>query len=560
MRLGQHVGGGADGSEHVVAWVGQRCGAHEARVGGDRESRGADGAHNGGARVGERVILDGQPVGDAVFSVRLGQAHVEVSARDLNGVAQEGRGRGRVLVATAVIRRGRWRGFGGRFRRRRGFRFLGGGDAVTHCQHGGESHVVANGDVGGISDGHDRVGEGVGAQNDAHVHGVGLAHAEVLGLRVHASRTQGAFHGAPGAEIPLGFEELDLVGGAQGRVVRTHRGRVLVGRAGLEVVGDIDAARGEREVVGVPHGRWVRVGVDEDRVGGADGDWFGVLLGVLHDLRDPARRSGIAGNVDRLDGCGVLSEQLGDGCSTALDGNLGEEVAVDGDPRTPGVGGNARVDRDVGEEVVAGVGALGVVGQGQRGLGLGAVTALGARGVVGGLDVLDRAIGGVLTADLPDQRRNRRGVDGGPVGAARGHLVVCDVSTGLREGRIHVRVTRVVDAAVGRVVAGEETVDAVAVVDEHLHAPGAINADEVERVGLALELVGVADLAGTQARPDGGIARSGVLGGRVQDGPLGAEERQIGALGGYDQLRLRLILLAGSGPRLGDPQGGLLHR
>ena len=122
------------------------------------------------------------------------------------------------------------------------------------------------------------------------------------------------------------------------------------------------------------------------------------------------------------------------------------------------------------------------------------------------------------------------------------------------------RVTRVVDAAVGRVVAGEETVDAVAVVDEHLHSTRAVNADEVERVGLALELVGVADLAGTQARPDGGIARSGVLGGRVQDGPLGAEERQIGALGGYDQLRLRLVLLTGSGPRLGDPQGGLLHR
>ena len=560
MRLGQHVGGGADGSEHVVAWVRQGGRAHEARVGGNRESRGADGAHHGGARVGERVVFDGQPVGDAVFSVRLGQAHVEVSACDLDWVAQEGRGRGRVLVVAAVIRHGRRRGFGGRFRRGRGFRFLGGGDAVTHCQHGGESHVVANGDVGGVSDGHDRVREGVGAQDDAHVHGVGLAHAEVLGLRVHASRTQGAFHGAPGAEIPLGFEELDLVGGAQGWVVRTHRRCVLIGRAGLEVVGDVDAARGKRQVVGVPHGRWVRVGVDEDRVGGADGDGFGVLLGVLHDLRDPARRSGIAGNVDRLDGGSVLSEQLGDGCSTALDGDLGEEVAVDGDPCTPGVGGNACVDRDVGEEVVAGVGALGVMGQGQRGLALVAVTALGARGVVGGLDVLDGAIGGVLTADLPDQRRNRRGVDGGPVGAARGHLVVCDVSTGLREGRIHVRVTRVVDAAVGRVVAGEETVDAVAIVDEHLHSTRAVDADEVERVGLALELVGVADLAGTQACPDGGIARSGVLGGRVQDGPLGAEERQVGALGGYDQLRLRLVLLTGSGPRLGDPQGGLLHR
>ena len=38
LRLGQHVGGGADRPEHVVAWVGQGGGAHEARVGGDRES------------------------------------------------------------------------------------------------------------------------------------------------------------------------------------------------------------------------------------------------------------------------------------------------------------------------------------------------------------------------------------------------------------------------------------------------------------------------------------------------------------------------------------------
>ena len=101
----------------------------------------------------------------------------------------------------------------------------------------------ADRDVGGISDGHDRVGEGVGSQGDADVHGVGLAHTEVLRLHVHAARTQGAFHGAPGAEIPLGLEELDLVGGAQGRVVGAHSGGVLIGRAGDQIVGDVDAAR-----------------------------------------------------------------------------------------------------------------------------------------------------------------------------------------------------------------------------------------------------------------------------------------------------------------------------
>ena len=73
-------------------------------------------------------------------------------------------------------------------------------------------------------------------------------------------------------------------------------------------------------------------------------------------------------------------------------------------------------------------------------------------------------------------------------------------------------------------MAGEEAVDAVSVVDEHLHAPRAIDADEVEGVGLTLELVGVADLAGAQASPDGRVAGAGVLGRGVQDGALGAEE------------------------------------
>ena len=88
LRLGQHVGGGAHRSEHVVARIRQGGGAHEARVGGDREGRGADGAQHGGARVGQGVVLDGQAVGGAVFAAGLGEAHVQVSARDLHGVAQ----------------------------------------------------------------------------------------------------------------------------------------------------------------------------------------------------------------------------------------------------------------------------------------------------------------------------------------------------------------------------------------------------------------------------------------------------------------------------------------
>ena len=382
----------------------------------------------------------------------------------------------------------------------------------------------ADRDIGGFSDGHDRVRKRVRAQGDAHEHGVGLADTQVLGLHVHAARTEGAFHGAPGAEIPLGFEELNLVGGPQGRVVGAHRGGVLIGRAGDEVVGDLDAARGNRQVVGVPHGSRVRVGGTEDRVGATDGNGLGVLLGVLNGLRDPASRGGVAGNVDRLDGRSIGAEQLRDGRTATLDGDLGEEVAVDGDPRATRVGGDTGVDRDVGQVVVAWVLALAVVRHGEgRGGGV-SVGALGARPVIGGHDVLDRAVGGIRAADLPDQRRDRRGVYGSAIGAARGHLVVRDVAARLREGRVQVRVARVVDAAVGGVVAGEEAVHAVAVVNEHLHAARAVDADEVERVGLAFELVGVADFAGAEACPDGRVTGAGVLGGSVQDGALGTQE------------------------------------
>ena len=173
LRLRQHVGGRAHRAEHVVARVGEGGGAHESRVGCDREGRGADGAQHGGARIGEGIVLDGQAIGEAALAAGLGEAHIQVSARDLHGVAQQGRGRVRSCVVSAVIGRGSRRG-----RRVRGrFGLFGGGDAVAHLQHGGEADVGADGHVGGVSDGHDRVRERVGAQGDAHEHGVGLAHA-----------------------------------------------------------------------------------------------------------------------------------------------------------------------------------------------------------------------------------------------------------------------------------------------------------------------------------------------------------------------------------------------
>ena len=203
---------------------------------------------------------------------------------------------------------------------------------------------------------------------------------------------------------------------------------------------------------------------------------------------------------------------------------------------------------------------LSVVGQGERRGSRVAVGAFSARRVVRGFDVLDSAFGGVRAADLPDQRRDRRGVDSGAVGTASGHLIVRDVATRLREGRVQVRVARVVDASVCGVVTGEEAVHAVAVVDEHLHATRAVDADEVERVGLALELVGVSDFAGSEACPDGRVTGARILGRSVQDGTLGTQEGQVGALRRDDELRLRLVFFAGAGPRLGDPQSGLLHR
>ena len=313
-------------------------------------------------------------------------------------------------------------------------------------------------------------------------------------------------------------------------------------------------------MVGVPHGSRVRVGGTEDRVGAADGDGLGVLLRVVDGLRDPARRGGVTGNVDRLNGRSIGAEQLGDRRSATLDGNLGQEVSVDGNPRAPRVGGDASVDRDVGQVVVARVLTLAVVRHGEGCSGGVSVGALGARPVIGGHDVLDRAVGGVRSADLPDERGDRRGVDSGAVGAASGHLVVRDVATRLREGRVQVRVARVVDAAVGGVVTGEEAVHAVAVVDEHLHAARAVDADEVERVGFALELVGVSDFAGAEACPDGRVTGAGILGRSVQDGALSTQEGQVGTLCRDDELRLRLVFLTGTGPRLGDPQSGLLHR
>ena len=277
-------------------------------------------------------------------------------------------------------------------------------------------------------------------------------------------------------------------------------------------------------MVGVPDGSRVRVGGTEDRVGATDGNGLGVLLRVLNGLRDPASRGGVAGDVDRLNSGSIGAEQLGDRRSAAFNGNLGQEVTVDGDPRATRIGGDTRVDRDVGQVVVTGVLTLGVVGHGERRGSRVAVGALSARRVVGGFDVLDGAIGGVRATDLPDQRRDRRGVDSGAVGTASSHLVVRDIATGLREGRVQVRVARVVDASVCGVVTGEEAVHAVAVVNEHLHATRAVDADKVERVGLTLELVGVSDFASAEARPDGRVTGAGILGCCIQDGALGTQE------------------------------------
>ena len=109
-------------------------------------------------------------------------------------------------------------------------------------------------------------------------------------------------------------------------------------------------------------------------------------------------------------------------------------------------------------------------------------------------------------------------------------------------------------------MAGEEAVHAVAVVDKHLHAARTVDADEVKGVGFTLELVCVADLAGAKTSPDGSVTGAGVLGGGVEDGALGTQERQVGALRGDDELRLGLILVARAGPGLGDPQRRLFHR
>ena len=391
----------------------------------------------------------------------------------------------------------------------------------------------------------------MGTDRDAHVHGLALAHPQVLSLRVHASRTQRPLHGAPGAEVILGLEELDLIGRAQARVGSSHGRGVLVGRARFEIVGDINAARRQRQAVGIPHGSGIGVGGAEELLARSHRDRFLIPLRVLGGLGDPSGRGGILGNVDRLDRGGIGPEQFGDSGTARLDRHLCEEVAVNGDPRATGVGGHARVDGDVGEMVVARMLSLRVRGERQRGNGSLAVPTLGACGVVGARDVLDGALGGVGASNLPDERGEGRGVDRLAVGAARRHLVGRNVAARLRKRGVEMRMARVVHAAIGGIVAREETIDAVAVVDEHLHASRAINTHEVKGVGVAFKLVGVADLTSSQTRPDGRVSRSGILRRGVENASLRSEEGQVRATGGDDELRLRLVLLPRSGPCLG---------
>ena len=555
LGFGKHVGRATNRTEDVVTGIRQGRGPHEARVGSHGQGRRGQGAQHRGARGGQGVVLDRQPVRRAGGGVLLGQAHIQVASRDFNRISEEGRG-GRRVGSSAIIGTGRRVGCG----RRVWGGLLRGGSAGTHAKRGGQTHVLADRDVGGLGNRHDGVGQRVGTDRDAHVHGLTLAHPQVLRLRVHASRTQRPLHGAPGAEVILGLEELDLVGRPQARVGGSHGRGVLVGRARFEIVGDINAARRQRQAVGIPHGSGIGVGGAEELLARSHRDRFLVPLRVLGGLGDPSGRGGILGNVDRLDRGGIGPEQFGDSGTARLDRYLGEEVAVDGDPRATGVGGHARVDGDVGEMVVARMLSLRVRSERQRGNGRLAVPALGACGVVGAHDVLDGALGGVGASNLPDERGEGRGVDRLPVGATRRHLVGRNVAARLRKRGVEMRMARVVHAAVAGIVAREETIDAVSVVDEHLHASRAIDAHEVKSVGVAFKLVGVTDLTSSQARPDGRVSGSGILRRGVEDASLRSEEGQVRATGGDDELRLRLVLLPRSGPCLGEPQDRLFHR
>ena len=404
----------------------------------------------------------------------------------------------------------------------------------------------------------------MGAQGDPHVHGLVLADPQVLLLDVRAPGAQGALDGAPGREVALLLEELDLVGGAELRVAGADGHRVGLGPLCARVP-DGDRAVHDVDRGGVPHGGGVGIVLGGD-LRGAVGHRDGLLvtLGVCLGRGDPAgRRSRLVGDVDGLDARVGVAEELARRRRAPLDGQFREEVAVDGEPHASGVGGVARGEGHLGEVLVSGVLAPGVGGQGEGGPGVGAVRPLGARRAVGGAHVLDPPLLGVLSPDLPHEGGDGRGVERGPVGGPGCDHEVGRVAPGLGEGRVQVGVAGVVDAAVGGVVAGEEAVYGVPVVDEHLHAAGPVDVDEVEGVGPAVELVGGSPFGAgvrAQARPDGGVPGAGVLGRGVEDGALPAQEGQVRAPLGDDELGFGLTARGVAGPRLGQPQGGPLHR
>ena len=70
-------------------------------------------------------------------------------------------------------------------------------------------------------------------------------------------------------------------------------------------------------------------------------------------------------------------------------------------------------------------------------------------------------------------------------------------------------------------------------VDEHFHPAGAINIDEVERVGAPIKFIRGCPLdrgVGSKSCPDWSVIGTGVLRGCVEHRVLGTQESKIGAL------------------------------
>ena len=70
-------------------------------------------------------------------------------------------------------------------------------------------------------------------------------------------------------------------------------------------------------------------------------------------------------------------------------------------------------------------------------------------------------------------------------------------------------------------------------VNKHFHPAGAIDIDEVERVGASVEFIRSRPLnrgVSSKSCPDWSVIRTGVLRGRVEHRVLGTQESKIGAL------------------------------